>query len=86
MAAATPAIPVPTALCIDFGGLPHPFTVVSWREKMCPTCDQNIIFSILFKLSNEPKNKKFNKALLRKSDFKFSTYLAMARNWSKITK
>ena len=45
-----------------------------------------MFFTTGIKLSNEPKNKIFNEPFLRKFDFKFPTYLMMARNWSKITR
>ena len=61
----------------------HTATVVPRREKIGREWDLCIIFVHYSGLQMSPKTKKSNEPFLRKSDFKFLTYLMMARNSSK---
>ena len=47
----------------------HTARVVSWRKKMYPPRDQNIIFSIQIKLPNEPNYKKIDRGIFEKIRF-----------------
>ena len=57
----------------------HPFTVVHRREKKCQAWPLNIFFYTWIKLSNEPKNKIFQRGIFEKIRFEAFSLLKDGR-------